>query len=1529
MQKRFFLLLLTLTTATLTAWAQIPVSVAIPRISAQLRTPLACAGIANAGATTRTLSVNNKNLADIRYLCLGDTLFIAPKVPITANLTEDPVPATTPGIGYLFYNCKPTISGSRYSDVKLDPCLSRNPTSMAFLISRGEANGRDTFFNNGALQRVYAAGRPIKFYFAPATVYDLFGQGSSGQADFESDTACVNVNVNDRMTPTDTFSVVYLNRVQANVTSLNATGGTFTVSGGLPEYDGTSSYTIKIALSTNPAILGAITGGSPARNGSTLTFTVPQDGKYNITATDGKSCDGVAQAIFPNITFKLSNENVLMGDTACVKVTALNFNSMFSTECNFQFDPSVLRYVGPRNFNLPSLDANSFNLVTGTNVIAFSWNGPAAGTTRADNTTLFELCFKAIGSIGTITPIRITDSLNPIDIHNAAGTLFGLNRLNGSVTIGTTEFFINKSSDSSLCNGDLSRFRIWLTGTGGAPFTYVWRSATNPGLTNVGQLAAIGDTATVQPLPAGLYYISVTNAGGVTKTDSITIKQPNVLFLNAPTAVNPTCSDNRDGSLTLTNYGGGTAPYTFRWSTNATTTAITGLASGPYGVTMTDAHGCKDSIPRVSIGVNPIIITSSNIVPATCKGINVGSVTINGVQGGTPTSANNYTFLWSTGATNVGPSSIISSLAPGTYYVTISDKNNCTKRDSFIVTPTRSLLVNATVGNITCFGQNNAFVNATAFTSGPESRPYTFTWTGNVGTPQNTAATTFVRSLMGGNYPLSIRDRDGCRLDTIFRITEPDSIKVTLASLKHESCLNGGRDGQININVTGGLPRNGLYNYLWSRSPQDTLTTIARLAAGNYSVTITDSVGCTKVKTYTILPPVYPIIDSFSVKNATCSDRNDGSAKVFTRPGTGNILTSILWSNTSFIDSISNVVAGLYTVTITANNSCQKIDSVRITAPGVIAVDSARSSVTNPVCPNDPTGQIILVVKGGTAPYAYTWSNGSNTANPVFSSLSAGTYMFTVTDANNCTSLLTSITLVDPPAIKVAFTDMVPITCYGKCGPGDGKVTAIASGGTANTGRYTFTWIGSGETCNSSNTCRATQLCGQSQSVIVSDGICGVIDSTIIGQPDSFSIFSPSINQPSCNGDRDGSARINVQGGRQPYIYAWSNGSTANTIVNVPVGRYTLSITDANSCRFDYALDIKEPQILKVDTVGFGKTLNPTCYGLSDGTIKLKRNGGNGGVTTYQWLPSVSRSDSALDLKAGVYSIVATDIKGCKDSITVNLTQPDPIFFYMPPLTQPRCNGELTTIRIDTAFGSTYLHPFSVSVDNGPQYPIGYYVPVFAGQHQISVIEQVTGCILDSTITIQEPPALVIKFDTITNSTSIARILVGLGDSVRLNPRITSALPIDSVKWTPKDYLTFRNDPLRPFVRPIDDRTYKLTIVDVNGCSTEESIFVEVDRNRNIFIPNIFSPNGDDKNDYFGVFNGVGVKMINFIRIYDRWGELLFTKAAIAPNGDISQGWDGSFKSKPMQNGVYVYIIEVAFEDGQKLLYRGDITIVR
>jgi gliding motility-associated-like protein len=643
-------------------------------------------------------------------------------------------------------------------------------------------------------------------------------------------------------------------------------------------------------------------------------------------------------------------------------------------------------------------------------------------------------------------------------------------------------------------------------------------------------------------------------------------------------------------------------------------------------------------------------------------------------------------------------------------------------------------------------------------------------------------------------------------------------------------------------------------------------------------------------------------------------------------PPAGATVTGYRWSNNGVLDSIRDVRAGIYRVTVSLSNGCVKDSVVTINAPTPISIDTAASRKRDPKCPGDDNGEIVLIMKGGTSPYKYTWSGGQPTAFSVFSSLKAGTYFFTVTDFNNCQNVETIVPLAAPPDINLAYIDIEKPSCYGKCslGRSDGKATVIASGGVGNTGVFTYQWS-SGESTN-----QASQLCGGWQTVTISDGTCFKKDSVNIGNPDSIKFSPPQIVEPTCNGDRDGRVTLVVAGGSQPYGYTWSNGATTKDIINIPSGTYSVIVTDSKLCTSPpLSIEVRQPLPLRLDTIA-GETNDVSCNGLSNGQITLKKIGGNSGFETYTWLGDSTKTNKAVNLKAGVYYITVTDSKGCTASLSHQIKQPDPIFFFFQPPAQPRCFGEQTFIKVDTAFGGTFRYPFSVSVDNGPQYPIGYQVPVFAEEHLITVTEQITGCSDTATVIISQPPQITIRFNNLNDSLPRPKMIVGLGvTNARIDPVVTSSLPLDSISYSPREFLISSNDSLRPFVKPLDDKTYKLRVTDVNGCKAEAEIDIELERNRNIYIPNIFSPNGDDKNDFFGVFAGVGVKKVNFVRIFDRWGELLFQAVDLPANSDPSLGWDGTFRSKDVNVGVYVYLVEVEFDDGQKLLYRGDINLVR
>jgi len=211
------------------------------------------------------------------------------------------------------------------------------------------------------------------------------------------------------------------------------------------------------------------------------------------------------------------------------------------------------------------------------------------------------------------------------------------------------------------------------------------------------------------------------------------------------------------------------------------------------------------------------------------------------------------------------------------------------------------------------------------------------------------------------------------------------------------------------------------------------------------------------------------------------------------------------------------------------------------------------------------------------------------------------------------------------------------------------------------------------------------------------------------------------------------------------------------------------------------------------------------------------------------------------------------------------------------------------------------------------------------GVHYITYIDR-TGCEQTDTIFVQEPPQIGV------NITTIPGLIDGemeLGDSVQLAPIITGATVAD-FEWSPAGLLT-DPDTLTPFTATYQSQLYTLVVYDANGCSATGSILINIDPNRNVYIPNVFiAGNTRGLNDYFNPSVGLGVEIVNYMRIFDRWGGLVYERNSFYPNNnDLAEGWDGKHKGQFVQPGVFVYIIEVKFLDGRVLLYRGDVTVLR
>lgn len=369
--------------------------------------------------------------------------------------------------------------------------------------------------------------------------------------------------------------------------------------------------------------------------------------------------------------------------------------------------------------------------------------------------------------------------------------------------------------------------------TGGtAPYSYSW--------TRTGGGTGSGTGTTISGLSAGTYNVTITSANGCAGTFSRTIAEsPQINIAMTPTAVQ--CNGGATGSISVT-VTGGSPGYTYNWGSGVTTQNRSGLSAGTYTVTVTDSKGCTASNSAIITPPNAITLTPSP-TPVNCFGAATGAISLV-VAGGTSP----YTYLWNDGTTTQNRTSI----AAGTYAVTVTDANGCTQSATgiSITQPAAALSLSSTQVNPSCSGSNNGSITVTA-TGG--TAPYTYDWAGTPagdGTPN-------ITGLASGTYTLTVTDNQGCTAVLSATIT-PTAPLVLATVLTHPTCPPSvappvNSDGAINLTVSGGMTP---YTYSWTTSGGSGLNPSSEdqsgLTAGTYMVTVTDNKGCTASTSVTL-----------------------------------------------------------------------------------------------------------------------------------------------------------------------------------------------------------------------------------------------------------------------------------------------------------------------------------------------------------------------------------------------------------------------------------------------------------------------------------------------------------------------------------------------------------------------------------------------------------------------------------------------------------------------------------------------------
>lgn len=498
-------------------------------------------------------------------------------------------------------------------------------------------------------------------------------------------------------------------------------------------------------------------------------------------------------------------------------------------------------------------------------------------------------------------------------------TITDANSLVASQTFTITEptALVTTSSQNNItCNGGNNGDATAMVSGGTSPYSYTWSSG--------------GTAATETGLAAGTYFCSIVDANGCSSSASVVITEPTAIAITA-SQTNVNCNGGSDGTATASP-SGGTTPYTFVWSNSATTATTIGLAAGTYSCTVTDNNGCTMS--QTVIVTEPAAIAAMmTTTDVSCNGGNNGDATAT-VSGGTSP----YTYAWSSGGTAATEMGLVA----GTYTCDITDANGCTSSSSVTVNEPTVMAVAATSTSVLCNGGTaDVTVTATGGTS-PYSGDGMFT-------------------VNAGTYNYVVTDNNGCMDSASVTITEPTALDVSVTTSNGPTTCSG-TDGMIDITVTGATPG---YSYLWSNSA--TTEDVSGLAAGTYSVTVTDTNGCTSTVNATLADPNPPTVTLALTVSSVCAD--DASVTLSGGSPAGGVYSGTAVTAGVFDPSTNVLGANTITYTYTdPNTGCSATSTGTIT---VNACTGIANSVNNEssflVMPNPNNGTFSLQLNSAKA----------------------------------------------------------------------------------------------------------------------------------------------------------------------------------------------------------------------------------------------------------------------------------------------------------------------------------------------------------------------------------------------------------------------------------------------------------------------------------------------------------------------------------------------------------------------------------
>lgn len=773
-----------------------------------------------------------------------------------------------------------------------------------------------------------------------------------------------------------------------------------------------------------------------------------------------------------------------------------------------------------------------------------------------------------------------------------------------------------------------------------------------------------------------------------------------------------------------------------------------------------------------------------------------------------------------------------------------------------------------------------------------------YTWTPAFGLSSTTdsivvatPSTTVTYTVIGTSANGQCTDRDS------ITITVSPTPLVTLTTVD-ATCGNNG-------SVTSNVAPQGTYTYVWNDSTASTTPNLNNVLSGTYTVTVTAvPSGCTAVQSAFVSPGTGLVAFVDSSAGTSCFAACNGFARV--RPFNGVAPFNYLWSTGETTVSISNLCAGTYSVTVTGADQCFSVANVTITQSD--SLEAEIRAVGNNLCSYSTAGYAWANGKGGQGPFTYNWGTTPAQDSSWAVGLANGTYPVTVTDRNGC-SATTTVTITSPDSLQPNAL-VNNISCNNA---NDGRIQLRPIGGTRP---YTIQWSQNPQLTDT----LVTGLVPGNYTVTITDANgCTTTETFTITNPAALAV-NPVFSNVKCNQPNTGFIATNPSGGTAPYTFSWTPSVTtsADSAINLGPGNYFFTVTDANNCRVTGNGSIAEPPSINVNPLVGTPNI---CFGKNDGTLTFSATGGTPALVfvVSNGVDSFTNSNGTfLNLPVGNYTARVRDAAGCDivaGTYNIVAANPDRFTFDVDSTTcfGSFADGAITIVPVDAT-----NTPYQYSI-NGAAYQDSLSFDSLDNGTYTIVIRNGNLCTDTFRVQVEEP----LQYQA-TVSPVVDTVYLNLGETVQLDVT-TQNVPSPQYVWTPNTGLSCEGCP-SPVASPTVHTTYS---VRVTSAGVREDCFVDATRYVYVAIktvmPNVFTPNGDGKNDKFFPISNYEPQVKDF-RIYNRWGQLAH---------DTPEGWDGTYKGADQPAGTYNYFIiyfeEDAARPGEKIerKVQGSVTLLR